>query len=404
MLDNIVKPDFSRPSQSGPPSSFEEIMSEVRRLLPLISARAEVSEENRSIPPESAQEFLDAGLARILTPKKFGGMQLGLQTWVDVAVEIGKADAAHAWCASLMIHHPHYIAQFPEVAQADVWANGPDVWIAGTLTPTSKIEPVKGGYRIVSCSIPYVSGINHASWSMTGAMLPSPSGAPDWTIFLVPPGKYRIVDTWHTTGMRGTGSNTLVVENLFVPAEHTLRIADMREATTPGREINDGPIYRAPWVTYIGLTFLAPMLGAALGALEEYRSWTAKRASLFGAKVAEYTSIQVQLARAAANLDAADLLMRRCIELTEASEPASDVLRARAYRDQARSSELIVEAIDIVMKISGSAGFATSSPIQRAWRDIHFAASHVSLNPEISFAAWGRQQFGLERDPKQTMY
>ena len=404
MLDTVVKHDFSRSVQSGPETSLDGMMAEVRRLLPTFRARAEMSEENRTIPSESAQELLDIGLARILTPKRFGGMQLGLQAWVDVAVELGKGDAATSWCASLMMHHPHYIAQFPEAAQADVWAGGPDVWIAGTLTPTSKIEQVKGGYRIISCSIPYVSGINHASWSMTGAMLPEPGGAPDWTIFLVPPGKYEIVDTWHTAGMRGTGSNTLVVENLFVPTEHTLRIADMREATTPGREINDGPIYRAPWVTYIGLTFLAPMLGAALGALEDYRSWTAERMSLFGSKVADYTSIQVHLARAAANLDAAELLMRRCVELTEMAEPASLALRARAYRDQARSAELIVDAIDMVMKISGAAGFASSSPIQRAWRDIHFAASHVSLNPEVSFTAWGRQQFGLERDPKQVMY
>ena len=332
----------------------------MRRLAPAIRARAEISEEKRSIPPESAQEFLDAGLARILTPKRYGGLELGLNAWLDVSIEIGKADAAHAWCASLLIHHPHYLAQFPERAQSAVWSeglDGPDAAIAATLTPTSKVEPVEGGYNIISCSIPYLSGINHCSWVVIGGMLPGEHPWPEWTLFLIPPGKFKVLDTWHTVGMRGTGSNTVVVENVFVPFEHTLRVADMREATTPGGKIHAAPMYRAPWITYAPLTFLGPMLGAARGALEDYRSWTAKRASLFGAQVAEYTSIQVHLARAAANLDAAELLMRHCIETAEAPQPASEALRARAFRDQARSSELIVEAMDMVMKISGAAGF-----------------------------------------------
>jgi 3-hydroxy-9,10-secoandrosta-1,3,5(10)-triene-9,17-dione monooxygenase len=400
MLQTAVRPALDHEQ----PVPLEAVLDNVRKLLPAIRARANQAEENRSIPRESAEEFLNAGLARILTPRKFGGTELGLQAWVDIAIEIGKADAAHAWCASLLIHHPHYLAQFPEAAQAAVWASGPDVAIAATFTPTSKVESVEGGFNIVSCSIPYLSGINHCSWVMIGGMLPTESGPPDWTLFLIPPGKFKVVDTWHTTGMRGTGSNTVVVENVFVPTEHTLHVADMRDASTPGGKINAAPMYHAPWITYAPLTFLAPMLGAARGAFEDYRSWTAKRASLFGSQVAEFTSIQVHLARAASNLDAAELLMRRCVDVAEAKDPASPELRARAYRDQARASELIVDAMDMVMKISGAAGFASTSSIQRAWRDVHFAASHVILNPEVSFAAWGRQQLELERDAKQIMY
>ena len=400
MLQTAIKADYAPEF----PQTLEAILDNVRALLPAIRARAQLSEENRSIPPEAAQEFLDAGLGRVLTPKRFGGLELGLQAWGDISEEIGAADGAHGWCASLMMHHPHYLAQFPEAAQALVWADGPDVAIAATLTPTSKVEKVEGGFNIVSCSIPYLSGINHSTWVIIGGMLPNPKGPPDWTLFLIPPGQFKVIDTWHTAGMRGTGSNTVVVENVFVPSEHTLTVAEMRDASSPGGKVNAGAMYRAPWITYAPLTFLGPMLGSARGALEEYRAWTAKRASLFGAAVAEYTSIQVQFARAAATLDAADMLMRRCAAAAETQEPASEAIRARVYRDQGRASEMIVEAVDIIMKISGAAGFASSSPIQRAWRDVHFASSHVILNPEVSFAAWGRQQFGLDRDPKQLMF
>jgi len=391
----------------APAATLDDLMDDVRALLPAIRARAEKSENERSIPQESAQEFLDIGLARVLTPKRYGGTEFGLQAWVDICVEIGKADAAHAWCASLMMHHPHYLAQFRDEAQAAVWGTGAnvsaDVAIACTFTPTSRVEPVAGGYR-VSCAIPYLSGINHSSRVMIGGMLPTEAGPPDWTLFLVPGHEFTIKDTWHTMGMRGTGSNTVVVENAFVPHEHTLRVDDMREGTTPGGALNQTPMFNVPWIYYAGMTFIAPMLGAALGALETYRAWTAERASLFGAQVAQYTSIQVHLARAAANLDAAELLMRRCITDAERPDARRTDLRSRAYRDQSRASELIVEAMDMIMKISGAAGFASASSIQRAWRDVHFAASHVALNPEVSFAAWGREQFGLPREPRQNMY
>jgi len=375
----------------------------VRALLPAIRERAAQGEEDRAIPKESVQEFLDAGLARILTPKQFGGTELGLRTWIDAVLEISAADAAHGWCASLLIHHPHYLAQFPEPAQAAVWADGPDVPIAVTLTPASKIELAEGGYRI-SGKIGYLSGVNHCTWIAVGGMLPGPDDQPDWTLFPIAPGHYEVLDTWNTIGMRGTGSNTVVYEDVFVPANHVLRVSDMRDGTTPGGAAHEAAFYRAPWITYAPLTFVAPMLGAARGALEDYRAWTSDRASLFGSRVAGFTSIQTRLARAAASLDAAALLIGRAIDVAEMAEPASTELRTRTYRDACRASELIVEAMDVVMTISGSAGFTVDSRIQRAWRDVHFAASHVILNPEVSFAAWGRQQFGLERDPSQLLY
>ena len=395
MLDSIT------PLEHKP--TFDEVMRRVQVLLPAIRERAAQTEKNRSIPPESAREFLNAGLARVLMPKQFGGWEMGLRAWVEISTEIAKADAAHAWCACMIMHHPHYVAQFPEPAQAEVWRNGPDVAVACTFTPTSKVAFVQGGYRI-SCEIPYLSGINHCSRVVVGGMVPRQDGPPDWTLFLVPEHAFEIRDTWHTVGMRGTGSNTVIVRDVFVPHEHTLKVTDMRDQRTPGAALHKTPMFNSPWITYATLTFLSPMLGAARGALEDYRRWTAERISLFGAPVAKYTSQQVNIARAAASLDAAEMLMMRSAEVGEMAEPVPEELRARCYRDQARASELIVEAIDTIMRISGAGGFASTSSIQRAWRDVHFASSHVSLNPETSMAAWGRMQFGLERDPQQMMF
>lgn len=381
----------------------DHVLESVRALLPSIRDRAEQTERDRTIPPESAQEFIEAGLAQILVPKTFGGAELGLRTWFDVVTTIAMADAAHGWYASLLIHTPHYLAQFPRAAQEAVWIDGPDVAMAGSLTPASRIEHVEGGYRI-SGKIGYLSGVNYASWVLVGGMLPGPDGQPDWTIFLVPPGHFIVEDTWHTIGMRGSGSNTVVYDDVFVPADHVLRVADMRDATSPGGQLHESTYIRAPWITYAPITFVAPMLGATRGALEDYRAWTAERTSLFGSPVARFTSIQVRLARAAASLDAAELMLRRALDVAEDPVTASPELRARTYRDQSYAAELIVSAMDTIMQISRSQGFAEGHSIQRAWRDVHFASTHVILNSEVNFAAYGRQQFGLERDPQQGMY
>jgi alkylation response protein AidB-like acyl-CoA dehydrogenase len=141
------------------------------------------------------------------------------------------------------------------------------------------------------------------------------------------------------------------------------------------------------------------MVGAAQGAYAHFREWTRTRKGPGGVSVAERASIQMQLARTAADLDAAELLLRRAVEVAEAATPPSFALRARSMRDFTRAAELSVAAIDALISMSGTAGFATSHPIQRAWRDIHFSSMHISLNTENTYAHFGRMELGLPPDP-----
>ena len=146
------------------------------------------------------------------------------------------------------------------------------------------------------------------------------------------------------------------------------------------------------------------MLGAAQGAYEMLRDWTKTRRGTGGVVLAEITSIQIRLARAAADLDAAELLLRRAVDTAQSPTPPSLQLRARSMRDFSRAAELCVGAIDTLMAMSGAAGFAASHPILRAWRDIHFAAMHVSLNLDQNFAHFGRTELGVPRDSHQPFY
>jgi len=374
------------------------VLARVRTLAAQIRDRAVAAEEARTLPRESVDEFLAAGIARILIPPQFGGYGLGLDTWFDAVREIAKADASHGWCASLMIHHPHYLSQFPEAAQKAVWSDGLDVSIAASIQPSGRVTRLGGGFR-VSGEFPFASGVNHSPWVIVGCIVDKPGGA-EATFFLIPPQQFAIKDTWFTSAMRATGSNTIVCDDVFVPESHTLALSEIREGKAPGGKLHAHPIYRAPWISYAPLTFTTPMLGAAQGAYEMFREWTkGRRAGRGGGALAELTSVQMRMARAAADLDAAELLLRRAIDAAQAPIPPSLDVRARTMRDCARVAELCVGAIDTLVALSGTAGFNTSHPIQRAWRDIHFAAMHVALNPEQNFGHFGRLEFGLPRDP-----
>jgi alkylation response protein AidB-like acyl-CoA dehydrogenase len=393
------------PPSPSTSATKQDIMDRVRAMAPRFAERAETAEEARRIPQESVDEMMAAGFARILIPTQAGGYGLGFDTWFEVTRELCQADASHGWCASLIIHHNHLIAQYPAQAQQTLWVNGIDVPIAASFAPAVQATPADGGYRISGKGSPFASGVDHCTWVMLGGMVPDAAGgAPEWKFFLVPPGDYTVRDTWFTAGMRGTGSKTIVVDDAFVPSGLVLPLAGLRDGKTPGGAMYKDTIFHTPFFYYAPISFATPMLGAAQGAYEHFREWTKGRRGQDGSELAKRTSLQVRLARAAADLDAADLLLRRAVNVTDTPQDYSPDHLARSVRDFARVSELTVGTIDTLMALSGTAGFNTSSPLQRAWRDIHFMSMHIAVNTEMNFAHYGRMALGLGRDASRPYF
>jgi len=381
----------------------EALVSGIRDLLPTIVERAEEGDRERSVPTEVMAALVDAGVARVLVPARFGGLEAGLGVWYDLVREIAQVDMSTAWLASLAMHHPHYVAQYPIEAQEEVWGNGPDVLISASIAPTCKVEVVDGGYRITGRS-PFTSGINHSSWAMVSGFVPGAGPAPDWRFFLIPASDYDVVDTWDVVGMRGTGSNTVVTEDVFVPTHRVLAYSDLIEGVSPGARVHENPMYALPFKSYSSLTFAAPIVGAAQGVYDKFVAWTSERAAASGAAVRDFTSVRVKLSRAAAGIDAADMLLRRIVDTAMGETRPTEADRARAMRDYSRAVELAVESLDSLVAMGGSGVFGASHPIQRAWRDVHFASTHISLNPETNYDHYGRLALGMGRAPQNLSY
>lgn len=380
----------------------DTLVGRARDLGPKLRARVPEAEAHRRVPKQSIDEIVVAGLGgRMLTPRRFGGDELFLDTVFEVAVELGKECASTAWCATLLPHGCHMVALFPGDAQEAVWANGPDPCIAASLPPAAKVEKVRGGYRLTG-EHRFASGVDHASWVIVSGLIRDGDRAVNHQ-FLVRPGDYRVVDDWYAAGMRATGSKTIVLDGVFVPETFRLAAPALIAGECPGSELNPNPLYRMPLALHGGLTFVGPAMGAARGAYEYFVEWTRSRKTETGISVAESEVVQEAVAMTAADLDVAELLIRGALRIAREPEPPDLAQRAEILRNYTRATQLLTGSIDRLIRHSGTRSFLESNPLQQKWRDIHMMASHVAFTQE-NLKHFGRLTLGLDRDPRMLIY
>ena len=389
---------------NDPSLTREDAVRRARALAPAIVERAQRAEAERRVPRESIDEFVAAGLARLLQPRRWGGYEVSHDAAFDVAVEISAACGSTGWCASLLNIHDWWLSHFPDEAQHDVWRDTPDINLAAVISPLGgKAKRVDGGYR-VSGHWGWASGIDHCSWLILTAMAEAADATAEARCFVVPAKDAAVDDTWFNVGLKGSGSKDIIVDDLFVPTHRTLSMAELREAATPGARVNPGPLYQVPLVAR-NYALAAPALGIARGAFADWVQWTRTRvASFTGEAVAQHGLVQIEISEAEAELDTAEFLMRRNLDFIRDGRPVDLATRALCSYGNAHAVQVICKAVHTLFRLSGSRGMFDKSPIQRAWRDVHTLATHVSLNPSAAGQLRGRALLGLPRDPKVQMY
>ena len=391
-------------SAEKPRLSHEEAMHRARVLAPALRERAATTEAERRIADETMEAIAGAGLLRILMPRRWCGYEISHDAAFDVSVEIATACGSTGWCVSLLNIHDWWLAGFPEEAQHYVWGDTPDRIVCAMVYPTGNAAPVDGGYRL-SGRWSFVSGVDCSHWAIVAAMVSGLDGPPHARHFLIPRADYAIEDTWHNVGMRGTGSNDLIVGDVFVPAHRTISMDDFREGTTPGSRVNAGPLYRGAAICIFAHALAAPALGVARGALADWIEGTrGKAATTTGEAVAEWSHVQIGAAQTQLDIDVGEMLLRRNLASIRNGGPTDRGMRARGAASYGHAVRILCTAIDKLVQMSGARGMRDESTIQRAWRDIHAISAHVGLNADLSGQSFGRFLFGLPRDPKVRMY
>ena len=378
--------------------------SRARALFPLLRAHARRMDDERHLNQEVVDALTGTGLVRTVVPRRFGGSGLGLSQALDSIMEISRASGSAGWVGSFWADHPHWLGMFPEQAQRDVWADGPDVRIATSFMPVGRVEPADGGW-LLSGRWSWASGVAHSDWVMLGAMIPTPDGPPDRRLLLVPVAEVSILDTWYSAGLRGTGSDDVVAEDVHVPEHRALQMVAVREGTPPGARVNPDPIFSAPLMTHAGYAMVGPAIGIARGVAEDWQEQARTKAhSYTREQVSESLPMQLRLAESAALVDTAEMLVRRCLEAVESGEPLGLRERVRHRRDISFAMRMVTRAVDGLMQMAGAGALRDSSPIQRGWRDVRAISTHVMLDFNAAAENYGRMGMGLPLNPRDPFF
>ncbi len=392
--------------------SLSELKARLATVASAIRAAAQSTEAAARVPEGSIAALRAIGYFDIVKPAMFGGYEHDFDVLVELNIELAKHCASTAWVGGLLAAHQWLVASFPEQAQRDVWAHNPDALACGSYAPASKALKVDGGFRL-SGRWAFASGCDNAQWSLCAALLPSETDAARLApaFLLVPVSDYSIDNTWSVVGLAGTGSKTLVLDDVFVPAHRVLTFAETTSGQTPGAALYAGnPTFSVPMLCNIPSCLASTAVGAASGALDDYLERTSKRltrGAVAGSnnKMAEFPTIQLRVAEAAASIDAAREVLLRDLRnrasAARAGRPVTIEDRITSRRGQAFSVSLAIRAAEALNASTGGLGLDLSNPVQRAWRDANAVGRHISMNWDAVGTMYGQMALGL---PPQGQY
>lgn len=373
----------------------DELVSRAEALLPALRERAADAEKNRRLSDETVKELRAAGFHKIMQPTRFGGFGLGIDTAAECIRTLAKGCGSTGWVANLFMLHNWQFSLMPMEAQEEYWADSRDeVCSTASFAPYSEMEAVDGGFRL-SGRWKFSSGCDFASWFMI--MKPSPTCL-DWMV--VPREDLTIEDDWFVSGLCGTGSKDLILDNVFVPEHRTVRARDLNEGTTPGGKAHGMPLARLPfaWPAIWGIP--SALIGMATGMAEAVQKTLVGKKALFtGEAQVERVANQIKLTEALSDIQTAELVMRhRLSELMkwgEAGGPPSAVDAFAAHRDAAYVARLMGKVANNLSIMAGATSVYLGNPIQRFLRDINVGVTHVSLVWEEAAENYGRALWEL---------
>lgn len=383
-------------------STPDELVARATALAPELRARRAEAERLRRLPDANVAAVRQAGLLRVLQARRSGGHQMSLHAHLDVVAAIGRGCGATAWCMGVMHAHTWMLALFPQAAQDDVYGDHRDAITCAVIAPRGKARPVSGGY-VLNGQWPFASGCEHSQWLLLGAAVTGDDGSvADEGDLLVPTAEVTINDDWHVAGLRGTGSCSVTVRELFVPAHRFLSLPQAAQGKAPGAGLHQGSLYRGAFIPVLTLALVPAGIGIAEGAIEDFVARLPGRTIAYtpGQRQIEMPVTHVQVATAATKVATARLLAHDCASAIEtAAERGAEMpllRRARIRMDCCFAARLCLEAVETLFLACGGSGIAEANPVQQAWRDLHAVSMHGILTLETAQEMYGRLLVGLE--------
>jgi 3-hydroxy-9,10-secoandrosta-1,3,5(10)-triene-9,17-dione monooxygenase len=384
-----------------------EMLARVRELTPWVREQALAMERERRISNELNQRLIDAGIYRILQPRRFGGYEFDLRTFANVVIEITRADGSTGWITSFNTAHTWWASQLPEAGQIEVFADGGDMRAPAAIAPQGVAIRRDGGY-LLDGRWDYCSGCEISNWLAVIALVPGsrPEDPPaDVVMAFVRSSDYQIHDNWFVMGLRATGSKQAILDKVHVPTHRVFSFIELSHAyRAPGHGVHSNPLYQLPFDPIAAIEFGSVVVGlanAAVDALTAHLEGRKLRFPPFNA-ARDLTRVQTALGTALGRLDAArsclfELIARQeaRLERVENGPPFTD---AEIYRDMVLFGELMRlshECVDTAFVVAGTSATREGSVMERVFRDFSMVRTHYFADTARRIENLGAISLGL---------
>lgn len=401
MVTIDTRPVYDLHTSPAVPATHEEALERARALKPRLRERVPEAERLRRLPAENVSDLLENGLYGLMTPRRFGGSELGPQAMIDVTIELASACPSTGWVHMLWTAHMWLLALFPLRAQEELWSN-PNTLASSIVNSSGDVVPVDGGYRWTGRGF-FSSGVDHCNWLTAAVPIKrdGEEGPPERRWMLIPRENIEIIDDWYTVGLKGTGSKTIVVNDVFVPEYRTVSNKEIEDGSSAGGQIHSNPMYRAISSANFTAAMAAPAVGAARGFLACFEE------RLRSKKDALDDGLLINLSRYAEAVSQVDAVYATTVLNASrwAYAPAGEVgaeERAKCRRDQAFTAQTARKVVNFLYEECGGTGLFENSEFQRFWRDTNAAAAHRGLTWDWVSVAWAKTLLGLPTVPGFT--
>ena len=360
----------------------EALLARARDLAPRLRERAARCAKERKVPAETIADYHDAGFLKLAQPKRYGGLEISWEVLCEISQILAAADGSQAWIHRIMADHAQMLSTFPAECQDEVWGENTETLISAAFDPSGRAKRVKGGFQF-SGRHRFASGIDHAQWLICGGFIEDGDRLDGPHFFLVPKSQVTVLDDWDTIGLEGTGSNTFVVDNVFLPEHRFLNGEKARIGEGPGTAVNTAPVYRTPRGGVTSTGFAALSVGMAKGVLDEWLALTRPRMAR-GVAVAEQPGSLFAAAEASAGIAAAEALYTSTISGSmrriEAGEKLNDFDLLTARRNVSYSVKLAVEAGTRLFSASGASALFNNQRISQQYRNLLASGAHFAVS------------------------
>jgi 3-hydroxy-9,10-secoandrosta-1,3,5(10)-triene-9,17-dione monooxygenase len=377
----------------------EEMVAAAKAMRPFLLEMAPKHEQQRRLSAAVIEKLTAADMFKVAVPRRWGGLCFSAHGMAQVAVELARGCPSTGWVYCISNSASWVASLAPDGVQEDVFANGVPI-MCSAVNPPGTFAKVDGGYR-VNGAFPYASGCFDSEWGMfalasknaEGRMVPAGQ-------FYAPMSDTTISDTWFVAGLKGTGSNTVVFKDVFVP-EHRL-VPPALAGHPPGKKHVGEPSDYFALLPHLRSVMLGVLVGMAEAALELVSGATGKRGIVYTTYMRQTDShvVQKEIGEAATMIHTARVLMdaanRLIDEAALAERPITYLEQTRNKGETVFATDLLVKGVDKLMYVSGSSGFSENTPLQRYWRDLNVAARHAANVPHVGYEMYGRALMGVE--------